>query len=313
MQKRRGGVVRGKVFHSLFLAVAMPGPDPYDIFARARERWARQSYPRYLSYAVVISGDSTAGRVTNTYASFADTRSGTINVRAVSAEEAAHPYVPHGTSVNVKLKISYTRHPKLFSAPGAEGDDGDIHVSKNVRVTKREQYDLLGIPLLSPTYSFGLLPQGAAPQNVQAMPPPGLKTIASVTAVRRDYDIAYDGTDAVDGAACYHLALTPRRDPAHFRLRELWIDEQRYATRQARVQGNFTAGPGPTLMWLIHFADVGSVTYITREDAMQPLRYLGRTYSSVSVAFSMIQSAAAPDITWSLSMFKTSGDILEEP
>lgn len=273
----------------------------------------QQSYPRYLSYSVVISGDGAAGTVTNTYASFADTIGDTVNVHATSVEEAAHPYVPRGANVNVNLKVSYTRHPELFSPPIAEGDNGDIYVSKTVRVTKREQFDLLGVPLLSPTYSFGLRPNDAAQRNASAAPQPGLKTIASMTAVRRDYDVVYTGVEAVDGTSCYHLTLTPRRDPARFRLRGLWIGEQSYATRQALVQGNFTAGPGPALPWLIHFAEIDNATYVTREDAVHPVRYLGRTYSRVSVAFSAISPAAAPDVTWSLTLFKTSGDVLREP
>lgn len=301
------------MFSSLLFAAALASPDPYALYARARDRWAQQSYPRYLSYSVVISGDGTAATVTNTYVSFVDTLSGTINVRATSVEEAAHPYVPHGADVNVKLKVSYTRNPKIFSPPSVDGDNGDIHVSKTVRVTKRQQYDLLGVPLLSPTYSFGLRPDEPLRPNVSTTPPPGLKTIASITAVRRDYDIAYGGVEPLDGTACYHLTLTPRRDPAHFRLRGLWIDEQSYATRQALVQGNFTAGPGPTLPWLIRFAQIDNATYVTREDALQPIRYLGHRYSNVSVTFGDLRSAGAPDITWRLALFETSGDILREP
>ena len=301
------------MFSSLLFAAAIAPPDPYAIYARARDRWAQESYPRYLSYAVIVSGDGNAGTVTNTYASFADTSSDRISVHATSVEEAAHPYVSHGANVNVKLEVSYTRHPKLFSPPTVKGDDGDIHVSKTVRVTQREQYDLLGVPLLSPTYSFGLRPDEALQPNVSSTPPPGLKTIASITAVRRDYDIAYAGVAPIDGTVCFHLILTPRRDPVRFRLRGLWIDETSYATRQALIQGNFTSGPGPRLPWLIHFAEIDNATYITGEDALHPFRYLGRTYSKVSVTFGNLQSAAAPDITWRLSLFKTSGDILREP
>lgn len=301
------------MFSSLLFAAALASPDPYALYARARDRWAQQSYPRYLSYSVVISGDATAGAVTNSYASFVDTVSNTINVRATSVEEAAHPYVPHGANVNVKLKVSYTRHPKLFSPPSVDGDDGDIHVSQTVRVTKRDQFDLLGVPLLSPTYSFGLRPDEALEPKVSTTAPPGLKTIASITAVRRDYDIAYGGVEPIEGSACFRLTLTPRRDPSHFRLRELWIDAQSYATRQALVQGNFTAGPAPALPWLIHFAEIDNATYITREDALRPVRYLGRTYRNVSVSFTGLQPAAAPDVTWRLALFTTSGDVLREP
>lgn len=301
------------MFTALALAATVSGPDPYEIYARARGFWAAQRYPHYLSYRVRISGDLPASTVTNTYASFADTLADVVHVRATSAEEAANPYVPHGTNVDVKLKVSYTRHPKLFSGASADGDNGDIHISKTVHVTQAQQQDILGVPLLSPAYSFGLRPGDPQERGGNASPAPGLKTIAAVTASRRDYAIRYDGVQTVSGIACYHLALTPLRDPAQLRLRELWIDTRNFATRQARLQGNFTAGPGPTLAWNISFAEHGGALYIQSEDAAQPVHYLGRTYAGVRVTFDDVQAAAAPDFTWSLSLFKTSGDVLREP
>ena len=86
-----------------------------------------------------------------------------------------------------------------------------------------------------------------------------------------------------------------------------------YATRQALVQGNFTAGPSPTLAWMIRFAQHDGALYIQSEVASQRVRYLGRAYAGVSVTFGNIEAAAAPDFTWWLSLFKTSGDVLREP
>lgn len=86
----------------------------------------------------------------------------------------------------------------------------------------------------------------------------------------RDYDIGYDGEEPIDGVMCYHLKLTPRRDLGKFRLRDLWIGESGFETRQAIVQGNFTAGPGPRLAWRIHFALQEGLTYIADESALAP-------------------------------------------
>jgi hypothetical protein len=290
-------------------AAALSVPNPYDIYARARARWAAQRYPRFLAYDVKISGNSGNALVTNTYASTADTQSGEINVRATSAEEAANPYVPHGADFKVKLKVTYSRRTQL-DHPSA---GGDVQISKTVRVTQREQFDLLGVPMLSPEYSFGLSSDRAVATPSTPLPAPGLKTIAAVTAVRRDYDIRYDGIDTVDGAACYHLQLTPDREPSRYRLRQLWIDAQTFAPRQAAVQGNFTAGPGPQLPWLIHFAMAGDLTYIQDESAMTPVKYLGRTYSNVTIAFENVQPRDRLGSLWTLSMFRTSGDVLTEP
>ncbi|HKU68881.1 MAG TPA: hypothetical protein VJP85_13995 [Candidatus Baltobacteraceae bacterium] len=289
------------------LTAALAAPDPYDVYARARERWAVQLYPHYLSYDVKISGVRGGTIVTNTYASLADTQGGAIHVRATSAEESAHPYVPRGIDLKANLKISYSRHTQL-SHPSA---GGDVNISKTMRVTQREQYDLLGVPLLSPAYSFGLTPAQTISQRQPA--PQGLRTIASITAVRRDYDIRYAGTGSIDGTACYRLQLAPRREPAVFRLRELWIDAHDFTTRQAIVQGNFTAGPSPALPWRIRFAVVGTAMYVEDETAMEPLNYLGRTFANVTVAFENVQPQGSAGSLWMLSMFGTSGDVLREP
>jgi hypothetical protein len=287
------------------LAVVLAVPDPYDVYDRARSRWASQSYPRYLSYDVRISGTTFSRVVTNTYTSFADTLSNEIHVRATSQEEAAQPYVPRGINVNAKLKITYSRHTQL-SNPSA---DGDVHASKTMNVTQRDQFDLLGVPLLSPTYSFGLAPRPVS-EPIRSQGTSGtLKTIAAVTAVGRDYDIRYAGTESIGGVSCYHLHLTPRRAPAVYRLRQLWIDSQDFLTRQALVQGNFTTGPGPALPWLVRFASVDNRMYIEDETAMAPVKYLGRAYSSVSVTFENVRAVDTPG-SWALSMFRTSGDVL---
>jgi hypothetical protein len=258
---------------------------------------------------VRISGETPHGAITNTYASVADTATEDIHVHATSAEEAAHPYVPHGTNVEFDLKLSYSRHTQLRNP----SSDGDLRVSKTMHVTQREQVDLLGVPLLTPAYSFGLAPDTGNAKASSISPLPGLKTIAVVTATHRDYNIAYAGLDTIDGVACYHLRLTPRRDPARFRLRDLWIDDASFVTHQAQVQGNFTAGPGPTLPWLIRFSVQGDLMYLSSETALAPMNYLGRTYSNVTVAFDQVRPVIAVGSLWSVSLFRTTGDILKEP
>jgi len=290
-------------------------PDPYAVFSRARSRWSAQAYPRYLTYAVRISAVENGREVTNTFSSFADTPERSINVRATSAEELAHPYVPRGVTIHSKITLSYAGKPVLGAAPTVDGGPATIKVTKNMRNSLPEQYEILGVPQLSPAYSFGMALQPAfsmrQPEPASTETP--LKTIVAVTAVQRDYDIAYAGVAAVDGVPCYHLQLSPRRDPGVFRLRELWIDESGFATRQALIQGNFTEGPGPRLRWLIRFTTVDGLTYIGDETALGTVRYIGHTYSKITVAFTGIQSTEAPSATWSLTMFKTSGDVLREP
>jgi hypothetical protein len=298
------------------LAAAAPDVDPYAVFSRARSRWNAQAYPAFLTYSVSVSGTDGARIVRNTYESSDDTGANRINVHATSAEEAANPYVPRGVIFRTKITIGYAGKQPLGAAPTVDGGPAVVKATKVVPISRRQQFDLLGVPVLSPTYSFGLeSSQNLAPStNVESLTPTSaLRTIASVTAVRRDYDIRFEGIDTVDGDACYHLALSPLRDPAAFRLRQLWIDESAYTTRQALVQGNFTEGPGPKIPWLIRFAVRDGLMYIADETALTPVRYLGRTYTNTTVAFNNVSPAAAPNVTWMLSLFQTSGDVLEEP
>lgn len=299
-------------------AAATSGADPYVIFSRARSRWTSQSYPRYLTYVVTVSGSDGSRAITNTYTSSADTSTDSINVQATSAEESAHPYVPHGMTWRTKITIGYAGKPVLGARPTVDGGPTTIKVSKTMPLSQPQQYDLLGVPVLSPTYSFGLAMQEISSSSAASAEPgvssnPALRTIASIIAVHRDYDIRYDGTAVVDGATCYHLDLTPRRDPNAFRLRQLWIDESAYTTRQALIQGNFTKGPGPKLPWLIHFTTRDDLMYITDETALGSVRYLGHAYANVAVAFGDLQPVTVPSLTFTLSMFRTSGDVLEEP
>lgn len=291
--------------------IAQP-PDAYTIFARARSYWSAQAYPAQLSYLVTVSGTDRDGAHSNTYESFANTQTGAISVHATSKEEAQHPYTPHGITAKLKISIGYSGKAMLGAAPSVEPRD-QIGISKTIRLTKMQQYDLLGVPVLSPTYGFGLtietLPSPDAPPAFNG----GLKTIAAVTSNTRDYDVRYAGSETIDGEPCYHLQLTPLRDPSKYRLRELWVAQSSYAPAQARIQGNFTAGPSPQLPWLVHFNTDGGVTYIAYEAAQLPVRYLGHIYTAVTIAFSDIEPIAKPDPLAALSMFRSSGDVLREP
>lgn len=288
--------------------------DPYALYALARSRWQAQKYPAFLTYTVTIAASERGRAVANTYISAADMQTGAVHVQATSIEESAHPYVPRGVTVRARLNLSYSRNAKLFTPPSVDGG-GDINISKQMNVSAQQQYDLLGVPLLSPAYSFGLAPQ-AEMQPARVIEPStvrGPKTIASVTAVPRDYDLTYAGMDTVDGAACYHLRLTPRHDPDKLRLRELWIDPDGYVPRQALIQGNFTEGPGPKMPWLISFMRTGNAVYIAQERAVGTVQYLRHTYADVTISFGQLKPAATIAPLWNLTIFGTSGDVLKEP
>ncbi|HUY41993.1 MAG TPA: hypothetical protein VMV82_10535 [Candidatus Dormibacteraeota bacterium] len=272
--------------------------DPYALYERAEAFWLNQQYPRYLAYDVAVRVERGGSMRTQRYQSSFDATTGSVWVDPVSDYELAHPHVPHG--INFSLSLWFIGVP--IGKPEAP-------------------VDFLGVPILAPTYSFGMAPfVPAAPPSSQrdAMAivaevrrafhdpyPPGrtpprrtgrepLREIAHAVATRRVYTITLVGQESVDGHACYHLSLQPLRDPGRYRLRDLWIDERTGATWRLREALNFVDGPGTTVPWTVDFGRVAGVQYITTERADAMVRYRGETYSQVTVAFENLRAVSVP-------------------
>jgi len=140
--------------------------------------------------------------------------------------------------------------------------------------------------------------------------PNGLEEIATVYAHNRDYTITLLGTDTIDGHACYHLALAPTRDPARYRIRQAWIDEQTYATWQLQDALNFISGPGTNVAWIIHFDDVDGAQYVREEDALAPMSSGGEIYTKTAVRFENLRTVDESTVH---APIVQGGTLLEEP
>lgn len=259
--------------------------DPYAIFAAARTHWEIANYPSQLSYTVGISVSRHGVTSEAHYHSYYDSLVNRVNVTAVSDEELAHPYTPHGISV-------------FFSPFGA-------HIPLS---SPEHTFDYLGVPVLTPNYSFGIstyVPHSAEANSAQLVaeirrefcdPPParkpvpdsGLKTIASIDVVRRSYIITLNGITALNGHQDYDLTLRPIRDPGHYRLRRLWIDTGSFATDKLISQGNFTQGGMTEVQWTVLFHQVDGVPYLASERTDQPFVLSRRSYDSATIAFTDI-------------------------
>ena len=274
--------------------------DPYAVFAAARTRWETASYPSQLSYVVAVSVIRSGVTSVAHYHSVYDALANQVNVTAVSDEELAHPYTPHGISV-------------FFSPFG-----GHIPLS-----SPEQTFDYLGVPVLAPNYSFGIStyqprsPDTNSEQLVAEIrrefcdPMParrqpssdsGLKTIASIDVVRRSYVITLNGIVAMNGHSDYHLGLQPVRDPGRYRLRDLWIDTRSFATDQLATQGNFTQGGMTTVLWMVSFRQINGAPYISAEHTDQRFVLARRTYDSATVAFESVVTKRIPAYS-SLSTF----------
>jgi len=240
--------------------------DAYAIFQYVRSAVTSVAYPRRLDYTVAIGGlDGSTYRQNHYHASF-DSSDGTIRVLPVSDEElASRPPRPHDFQFS-KLVI--------FGVPIAIG-----HPPPSP--------DVIGVPLLSPTYTFGLAyPLPATRKASEGGEGNTLPTIAIVSTKTRDYNVTLLDTPDLDGTPTYHLKLTPLRRPKDNRLRELWIGQNDYLPRKAVVAGNFTIAPLVDVPWTIAFTLYDGAPVIASESADATL-YLAhrRVVRNAAIAF----------------------------
>ncbi len=234
-----------------------PAADAYAIFARTRSAVTAARYPQRMDYTIAVSGDDGSTLRTNHYLAWCGD-GGSIFVSSISREEGANPATPRGFNFSIHFYLSEG------NSPGRS--DTSISVGRPA-----SSADVLGIPILRPTYMFGLrLPQRLG-KALTSGPAPSLPTIAVVSADKRDYAVSLLGTDVVGGVDAYHLGLTPLRAPKVNRLRELWVGETDYLPRKALVAGNFTIAPLVDVPWTINFTLDGGAPLIANEHANQPL------------------------------------------
>lgn len=235
---------------------------------RARSAVTAVRYPDKIDYTVAISGLDGATPRVNHYRATSDPDDGRIVVAPISREEAAslRP-VPHGFNVTIQ-GIPVGRPP-----PTA---------------------DLIGVPLLAPSYMFGLSYQRQTQSGDGDDADTKIPVIAVVSTNTRDYGVTLVDTPLVDDVACYHLALTPLRKPKDNRLRELWVGESDYLPRKAVVAGNFTLAPLVDVPWTIDFSVAGATPFIRRESAGATLHLAHRkVVRDATIAFEIVREAGA--------------------
>ena len=126
-----------------------------------------------------------------------------------------------------------------------------------------------------------------------------IKTITSVRARSRPYDVTFAGNETIDGKETTHLALRPYRDPAKHILRDVWIDPATNGV--VRLRGEATSGPN-----LIHvdftatYAEDANAQTLARVDAFAKAQLL-LFHESGNISFDLTNvahPAALPDATF---------------
>lgn len=127
-----------------------------------------------------------------------------------------------------------------------------------------------------------------------------LRELAHVEAVARDYSIALQGTEHVRGVETYHLTLIPLRDPAIYRLRDIWVDTSSFSTVQLAVQGLFDGKPYDAARWIVDYVTIAGRAYVQQIHTDEQLRFgldrivTGLQYDFVSYEF----PTSIPDMTF---------------
>ncbi|MGB8908347.1 MAG: hypothetical protein WCC84_06330 [Candidatus Cybelea sp.] len=254
----------------------LPAADADAIWLRARSAVTTAQYPRRLDYTIVVTGLDGTRPAADHYRASCDPSNGAIRLFPISDEQLAQPPpVPHGVNTYFTISLS-----------GGSGPKGVLSIPMG---RPAPAIDLLGEPLLSPTYAFGLR-YAASTSGVDNEAESPLRVIATVSAQAPEYRVALIDTPTIGNVATYHLRLTPLRHPKENRLRELWIGAHDYLPRKAAISGNFTLAPLVDVPWTIDFSIVDGAPYIARESTSSTL-YLEhrRVVSQASIAFEDIR------------------------
>ncbi|MGA8533768.1 MAG: hypothetical protein WB615_06650 [Candidatus Tumulicola sp.] len=276
--------------------VAPPALDPYGLFLQARSAVSSTQYPHRIDYTIAVTGlDGTVERSNHYRASYRSDED-QVNVAPISQEEAAKPPpVPHGFNFALTAAIC-----------GGRCETGSATMAFPAGHPATSP-DLIGVPLLAPTYMFGLTYQPQGERTAQIVLPSNIPVIAVVSSRSRDYAVTLLDSPVVEGALCYHLRLTPLRKPKANRLRELWIGTNDYLPRKAIVAGNFTLVPFVDVPWTVDFSVVAGAPFIRQESANATLYLTHRrvvrdaliSFENVAVAGAAIYDVPliAPDTT----------------
>ncbi|MBV8198184.1 MAG: hypothetical protein JO263_08610 [Candidatus Eremiobacteraeota bacterium] len=213
------------------------------------------------------------------YRARCDLPDGAVRLFPIGDEQlAGPPPVPRGVAFSFKLALSTGRlAPAMATIPAGR---------------PAPSLDLLGEPLLSPTYMFGL--RYRALEQAAPLGQTPLRVIATVSAQSPDYRVELIDTPAIGGVPTYHLKLTPLRHPKDNRLRELWVGLNDDLPRRAVIAGNFTVRPLVDVPWTVDFSIQDGAPYIARETAAATL-YLEhrRVVRQAVVAFDDIREPGA--------------------
>jgi hypothetical protein len=278
-------------------------PRPETIFARAKDAWRMRSEAAFVTYSL-RERYSWRGRVHDNWwqGAYRDRDRNVALHRVIIAADEEQRLKGAPISINFNIHHGSARADSLDTNPNADA------------------FPILD-PLIEPNASFGLVrgdakaklvlsaspvPEPSAPALETHRPSPlvtekPLRELVRIEAIARDYTIALVGTERVRGVETYHLTLVPLRDPAKFRLRDLWVDTSDYATVQLAVAGLFDGKPYDGARWIVDYVTFAGRVYVQQIHTDDALKFgmdrivSGLQYDFVSYEF----PASIPEGTFS--------------
>lgn len=284
--------------------------DPNAAFSAARDSWPVASYPRYATYATVITFRLSGQMMQRTWRTVEDLQRRVVHADSFSDQEAANPYVPHGINVGMGSITSSVSDggsslPSGIQAPDAKLPTGAV-------MNSDPSNDPFGMLTFAVNQDWGI--SRRAPQISTASdatdvgaPPPAIPRIGGTGAEAKIYTITALGTTTEHGVALVHLGLNPVRDPKRYRLRELWLDPTTQLPVHAIVAGIANHDPLDTVNWKVDYKNIDGVPYIDKETALQPITTENGEADNVTVTFVDLKTTHFPTASEQVGLSQDQG------
>ena len=145
---------------------ASADPNAYQIFDRTRRVLQAQPYPDPIFFRTTIRVSEGARDQSEHFRAEAFS-SGDVRIEGVSDEEAAAPHESNGVDFKLAFSIGWNSGTGGQTATAAQ----DVH-------RREASPDYLGVPLISPSYAFGLSPEREEASEPSPLSASNLPTIA---------------------------------------------------------------------------------------------------------------------------------------
>lgn len=258
-----------------------------DIFDNALHTLRTFDYPPVVSF-IVTSRSTIGGKpFIEEFRSSLRTSDGIVITHSVPVVTTNQPENPWGWRINIPILSA------LFPSQ-----------------RKGNYSQPFGVPEISPTYAFGLLPR--KPTEFPGMrtsddEDSGVRSLGRVLSIARDYEAELLDVEPYRNRYVYHLKLTPIDRPDYYRLREAWVDTQGFIIWKLRSAGIFDEGPATTVPWDAEYTVADGHWFMASEYTASTIKTGGLlsnsppvNYDGVSYTFS---DFAYPQDTMDLDFF----------